>query len=71
MHQQAVKIIQKFGGARRLAALTDMDPSRIYKWTYPKDKGGTGGVIPSSCVEKVQHAAVVAGVSLSAEDWAP
>jgi hypothetical protein len=71
MHQQAAKILQKFGGARRLAHLAALDPSRVYKWTYSKEKGGTGGVIPSSCVEKVQAAAVSAGISLTAEDWAP
>jgi hypothetical protein len=48
-----------------------MEPSRVYKWTYPKDKGGTGGIIPSACVSAVQVAAETAGIELKAEDWLP
>jgi|DEB19_MinimDraft_3_1074340.scaffolds.fasta_scaffold353706_1 hypothetical protein len=71
MHRQASRIIAKFGGARRLAYVCGMEPSRVYKWTYPKAKGGTGGIIPSACVSAVQVAAETAGIELKAEDWLP
>jgi hypothetical protein len=71
MHQQASKIVKKFGGPRRLAKLADMEPSRVYKWTYSKGKGGTGGIVPSSCVDAVQAAAKRGGIVLTDEDWAP
>lgn len=71
MHRQAHKIIKKFGGARRLAYAAGLEPSRVYKWTYPKDRGGTGGMIPSSVVATIQVAAETAGIELKPEDWAP
>lgn len=71
MHRQAARIIARFGGVRRLAYVTGMEPSRIYKWTYPKARGGTNGIIPSACVATIQVAAETAGVELKAEDWLP
>ena len=59
---QAGKIITKAGGARNLSRLIEfatgikVDPSAIYRWNYPKDKGGTGGFIPSSAIPKVTAA---------------
>ena len=71
MHQQAQRIVDKFGGPRRLAYAAGLEPSRVYRWLYPKDRGGTGGIIPSSAVSLVQVAALMANVELTAEDWAP
>lgn len=68
---QAARIIAKFGGARRLAALTKKNPSAVYKWDYPVDRGGTGGMVPSSAVKDVKEAAELAGIELTEADWAP
>lgn len=49
----AYSLIMKFGseglwsGIKVVAAATDTDPSRVYRWMRPKNKGGTGGLIPS------------------------
>jgi len=71
MYQQAKRIIRKFGGARRLAKLLGYEPSRVYKWTYPRDKGGTDGLVPAAVVPKIQALADLEKVSLSDSDWAP
>lgn len=71
MHKQAEKILKKLGGARRVATGIGMDAASVYKWTYEKNRGGTGGIIPSSCVAKIQKLAVASGVELTAEDWLP
>jgi hypothetical protein len=74
---QAGRIIKRFGNARRLAALMTKvtgqkcDPSRIYRWMHPRDKGGTGGLIPSSAMEAVLACARAAGIILSAADLSP
>ncbi|SOD41341.1 hypothetical protein [Nitrosovibrio sp. Nv4] len=73
---QADRIIAKFGGARGLAralqALGDThqlrSPAVIYRWTYPKTRGGTGGKIPSSALDAVIRAARLEGILITADD---
>lgn len=70
---QAERVLAKFGGARRLSALLDhlgrsKDPASIYKWTYPKERGGTGGVIPTSAWKDLILAARMEGILLTSDD---
>jgi len=73
---QAARIFAKFGGTGKLCqALAEVGAERersaVYKWSYPKDKGGTGGFVPSSAILDVKRAARYAGVLLTDADWAP
>jgi hypothetical protein len=75
---QAERVIAKFGGARRLyAALKEIDPvncrtpSIIYRWTYPRQKGGTGGVIPTAAWTGILKAARIEGIFLTEDDFFP
>lgn len=75
---QASRIIGKFGGARRLCAILkhlgpehELSPSSIYRWDYPKSKGGTGGVIPTAAMKSVILAARLEGIFLTPEDFYP
>lgn len=73
---QAGRVLLKFGGARRLAFVLKQlgrprDPATIYKWTYPQEKGGTGGTIPNHALDDVIAAARLAGVFLTADDLDP
>lgn len=43
----AANVIAKCGGHRAVADALKIDVSRIYRFTYPADRGGTGGLIPS------------------------
>lgn len=71
MFKQAEKIIAKFGGPAKIAAALECDVSAVYKWTYPKDKGGTDGLIPSSSMPIVLHAADVMGIDITPQDLDP
>lgn len=71
MFTQAQKIIEKFGGVNRLAAALDTDVSAIYKWNYPKIKGGTDGLVPSSKIKDVLTAADALGIWLDSTDFDP
>lgn len=42
----AKSVIAKIG-TEKVAEITGKHVSRVYRWMYPKDKGGTGGFIPS------------------------
>jgi hypothetical protein len=73
---QAERVIAKFGGARDLARAFQAinkpkDPSTIFKWTYPKSKGGTGGLIPTRVWPDVMAAARYSGVFITIEDLDP
>lgn len=71
MYSQAQRIIRKFGGARRLARLLEFEASRVYKWTYPRERGGTDGLIPPPVVPRIQTLAELEKVTLTDSDWAP
>lgn len=73
---QAEAIIRRFGGPMALASAlakagTPRTPSAIYRWTYPKERGGSGGLVPTGAVMDVKRAATYAGITLRPEDWDP
>jgi len=57
-------IIQQFGGVKRLANAINKDPATVYRWTYPKSKNGTGGLVPSSALKSIYEAAKLLGIAL-------
>lgn len=60
----AYSAIRKFGGPEgklsvgidAVAEITGADRTRVYRWMRPREKGGTGGLIPSQQQQKlVEH----------------
>lgn len=45
--QIAEHIIEKCGGVNATAAILGVSPQAVYRWTYPKERGGTGGLVPA------------------------
>ncbi|GAA4169278.1 hypothetical protein GCM10023069_25580 [Shinella granuli] len=43
----AKSIIAKIG-IEKVSEITGKHVSRVYRWMYPKERGGTGGLIPQS-----------------------
>lgn len=68
---QAAKIAAKFGGFPKLAKAVKRTPATVYRWSYPKNRGGTGGVIPSSATAAVIAAAKRRNIRIPAADWTP
>jgi hypothetical protein len=64
-------IIEKFGGPAKVAALLDLDVSRVYRWTYPEERGGTGGFVPQKHQIKLLEAARTDGIALAPADFFP
>jgi hypothetical protein len=72
MHLEPAKsIIERCGGPEVVAARTNRDPSRVYRWMHPKDKGGTGGTIPFQLVPTLIAVAAERGIALTADDFLP
>lgn len=67
---QAQRFIKKAGGVSALARMMNCDRTTIYKWLYPKNKGGTDGLIPSSRIADIEFAFSVAGIEIKPGDWA-
>lgn len=64
----AERVIEAFGGAKRLADLTGIDLSSIYRWKYPKDRGGTDGAIPHGNHFKIMQAVNKHKITLTRSD---
>lgn len=75
---QAEAILARFGGPMNLyRIIKEIEPENawshtsIYRWKYPRSKGGTGGVIPSSAFKLLWKAARFHGIILTVEDMFP
>ena len=69
--EPANSIIQKLGGATRVARILGMNRVSVCKWRRPRSLGGTGGIIPIVRVRPLIEAASAGGIRLVAEDFLP
>ena len=67
----AAAIIEKCGGHAAVAGWLGLDISRVYRWTYPKERGGTGGLIPAQYHQPILRHAIAAGKGLTPDDFFP
>ncbi|MCB1476600.1 MAG: hypothetical protein H6883_07075 [Rhodobiaceae bacterium] len=65
----AKSVIAKLGGVEAVANVTGKHVSRIYRWMYPKDRGGTGGFIPQSDYGALLSYARASGIELSPSEF--
>lgn len=70
----AERVVFKFGGVQQLIralknAGYNVAPSTVYKWLYPPEKGGTGGIIPTRAWKKVLEAAKLEGLLWGHEEF--
>lgn len=69
---QAQRVADRFGVTfYGLARIVGRDISCVYRWSYPKNKGGTGGSIPPAMMVKLAAEARRQGVLLQASDFDP
>lgn len=69
MHMEPAKSILDVIGYETAATVTGKHISRVYRWTYPTDRGGTGGVIPHADALKLLAHARSSGLTLSEADF--
>lgn len=65
----AEHIIAKCGGPAVVAEMTGVHVSRVHRWTYPKERGGTGGLIPAQHQQRILAEAKRRGIDLSPSDF--
>lgn len=67
----AEQVIEKCGGVANTARIVGRSQSWVYRWTYPKDKGGTGGRVPQSAQLKLLEAAGRGEINIQPVDFFP
>ena len=75
--EPAHRVICKFGpgdgklssAIRVVSEITGADPTRVYRWMRPREKGGTDGIIPSKAQMKLFEHAQAQSIPLSASDF--
>jgi hypothetical protein len=67
--EPAASIIDKLGGVDAAAEAAGVDRSRVRRWRSAKDKGGTGGLIPSRHHQPLMQWAREKGRPLRPEDF--
>jgi hypothetical protein len=56
-------------GVEAAARVTGKHISRVYRWTYPASRGGTGGVIPHAEALKLLDHARASGIEMTEADF--
>jgi hypothetical protein len=69
--EPANRIITALGGTGVVSRITGAHRTRVWKWTQPKHKGGTDGIIPIEHIRALIEHGETINVSLSADDFLP
>ncbi|MCZ7659167.1 MAG: hypothetical protein M5U07_15545 [Xanthobacteraceae bacterium] len=69
--EPAASIVRKLGGEARVAHATGTSYTAPYRWQHPREKGGTGGLIPQRHHRTLLDYARVRRIPLTAEDFLP
>lgn len=65
----AARVIEKCGGVAAVSKLTGRAAPSIHKWRHTKEKGGTGGLVPTEAQDLLMKAAQRGEVDLLPEDF--
>lgn len=69
MAEPASTIITRCGGVAVVADWLKLNRTSVLRWTHPKDRGGTGGLIPSKHQAALIQAAQRHGRKVRPEDF--
>ena len=71
MCEPAKTIIEICGGYAATAGLVGRSEARVRRWEYPRERGGTGGLIPSDAAMTLMGAARRHGIPLTPDHFFP
>lgn len=66
--EPANSTITKLGGITKVSRACKVSASTVLRWREPKEKGGTGGVIPPNNHPRLFELASEVGVQIGADD---
>lgn len=70
-HLDPAKSVIAKVGIENVARVAGKHVSRVYRWMYPKDRGGTGGLIPQEVQPAILGFAEDNGIDLTERDFFP
>ncbi len=65
----AARVIEKCGGIEATAEMVGRDRSVVNRWRLPKEKGGTGGIVPAHHQVTLLSEAPKHGIKLTSSDF--
>ncbi|WP_374374453.1 hypothetical protein [Dongia sp.] len=65
----AQHVISKCGGAHFVANLLGLKPLEVYRWTYPRERGGRDGFVPARYQVRLLTLARGRGIDLRTDDF--
>lgn len=65
----AQRVIEKCGGPQAVAEMVGLNVSNVHRWTYPKARGGSDGLIPSQHIQAILNAAHDRGIELETAEF--
>ncbi|TQS72742.1 hypothetical protein ERN12_02830 [Rhodobacteraceae bacterium] len=71
MMEPACTVIKICGGIAAVAAMVSRSEVRVRRWSYPKERGGSGGFIPAELQIMLLREANARGVDLRPEHFFP
>lgn len=67
--EPASSIIKELGGATKVAEVTGVHRTGVWKWTQPKEAGGSAGMIPTKHIPKLLEFARENDLPITAESF--
>ena len=68
---QADKVISAFGGPKVLSSQLRVTIATVYRWQYPRTRGGSDGLVPAYMWPDLLDLADEMGVELTADHFYP
>ena len=62
-------VIAKCGGHAVVAEICGVHITRVYRWTYPRERGGSGGLVPTRHQMQLLEGARKRGIDLRPEHF--
>ncbi len=69
--EPASSIINALGGPAIVARVAGVHRTRVFKWRWPRERGGTDGTIPSRHIPALLSYAKTHEIALSLNDFFP
>lgn len=69
MNESQAARITRICGVDRLSKWANVSVTQVYRWDYPREKGGSGGVIPSAHHQPILDGARTDQIALTPADF--
>jgi hypothetical protein len=69
MLDPASTIIKRFGGIAAVADMLKLNRTSVLRWTHPRERGGTGGLVPTKHQADLMAKARERGVAIKPADF--